>query len=112
MSIEQDDVIDIVADDEKAKEVRLIVSDHLDWSATREHLLKLQRKLNAYFAGAKNPDFSKVHVVPEGFSVVIEVAFRVPPNSEALEFLAKAGAIIESAGLRFRYRNFPEPLVN
>ena len=50
MSVEEPAKIDFAAFDPKAGEVRLIISDHLDWTEEGEHLLLLQSKLNSYLA--------------------------------------------------------------
>lgn len=48
MTIEQPNVVDIVARDGPEGTTRLIISDHLPWES--DHLVTLQAKINTYLA--------------------------------------------------------------
>ena len=50
MSVEQPDVVDIISTDKQTGHVVLTISDHLDWSSSKQHQMILQAKFNRYLA--------------------------------------------------------------
>ncbi|HEV2221656.1 MAG TPA: DUF6572 domain-containing protein [Candidatus Acidoferrales bacterium] len=105
MSIDQPNVVDIVSIDVTGHVV-LTVSDHLDWSDTRGHLLKLQAKINTCLAFVESGEILRKYPDSNQRGVVIEVVGKYAPEAEGLEFLRKAKSIVEAAGYGFRFEIF------
>jgi hypothetical protein len=98
MTIEQTNLIDIISTDERAGEVILTISDHLDWSETTVHLHLLQEKLNRYLAFVESGEIMEKYPNARDRAVVFRVVSKFTPNPLGLAFLAKAADIIQSAG--------------
>jgi hypothetical protein len=104
MSVEEPRKIDFNVIDPRSGEVRLIVTDHLEWAEQeREHLLLLQNKLNSYLAFIESGEiYTKV---PKAFGrkTVIEVMGKFPLSEEARKFYRLAGKAIADAGFSLRF---------
>jgi hypothetical protein len=98
VSIEQLDVIDIVGTDRMTGHVVLTISDHLDWTDTTAHQTLLQSKLNRYLAFVESGEILEKYPRAKDRPVVFSVVFRFPPDDAGRAFLARARAVIESAG--------------
>lgn len=97
-SIAQTDVGDIASVDRMTGHVVLTVSDHLDWSDSTAHQLLLQRKLNRYLAFIESGEILQSYLDAKDRLVAFRVVFQFQPDQAGRAFLAKAKAIIESAG--------------
>ena len=87
MSIEQNKIVDFIGLDNDSGRVHLSVSDHLPWNeATKDHLFKLQEKINSYLAFIESGELLKEFPKYEGKPIVIEVVGKYPLNSEAEHF--------------------------
>ena len=111
MSVENEDVVDIISID-KAKSVVLTISDHLDWSDTTEHQLLLQSKFNRYLAFVESGELLELYPAGKGLPVKFRVVFKFKPDQAAIEFLAKAKEIIEGAGFSLEAAVFAESYDN
>lgn len=105
MSIDQPNVVDIVSIDPTGHVV-LTVSDHLEWSETRDHLLKLQAKINTCLAFVESGEILGRYPDANQRGVVIEIVGKYAPDPEGLEFLKKAKSVVEAAGCGFRFELF------
>jgi hypothetical protein len=105
MSVEEPAKIDFAAFDPKAGEVRLIISDHLDWTEEGEHLLLLQSKLNSYLAFVESGEIYAKLPKAIGLKVVIEVMGKFPLSEEASKFYRLAGGAIKDAGFLLRFEH-------
>ena len=105
MPVDNLETIDIVSTAEDGSTV-LIISDHLDWR-DGDHLLTLQKKLNLYLRFIESGELFQRYPGAQGKKVGIEVVMLCEPDETAVEFLKRAGAIIEGAGFRFGYRRRP-----
>jgi hypothetical protein len=112
MSVEQEEVIDIISVDKKSGHVLLTVSDHLDWSDTIRHQTILQKKFNAYLAFLESGEISDKYPNAKNLPVDINVVFRFKPDTEGLKFLARAREVIEKAGFGFRHEMFADSYDN
>ncbi len=93
MSIEQRKVIDFVGVDEKANEVVLTISDHLDWDDPKSnHLFLLQDKINDYLAFIESGELLKKYPDSKGRNPVIQVYGQYPLNDVAKKFYEKSKA--------------------
>lgn len=111
MSVEQLDVVDVISTD-KSGQVVLTISDHLDWSNSEEHQTILQAKLNKYLAFVESGELLTRYSDAKDRPVAIEVVFKYRPDQSGWNFLAKATAVIESAGFTLRHRVFAESYDN
>ena len=105
MSIEQTNVVDIVAVDKDTGELVPTITDHLEWPAdSSDHLFLLQEKINAYLRFIESGEVVQSHPKADGRAMVILVALKYTPNDQAIRFLDKCREIIKNAGFRFRFR--------
>lgn len=105
MSVDQLQVIDIISTD-KDGDIVLTISDHLDWGNTREHLLMLQEKINAYLRFLESGEVYEKYPDAKGRRLIIQVTFQYQPSPEAYLFLSRAKGIVEQAGFGFRHELF------
>ena len=112
MSVEQTDVVDVISTDKQTGHVVLTISDHLDWSDTTKHQNILQAKLNKYLAFIESGEMLTRYHDAKGRPVAIRVVFKFKPDSAGWSFLAKAKAVIESAGFSLRHEVFAESYDN
>ena len=112
MSIEQLDVVDVVSIDKQTGDMILTISDHLDWADTVAHQTALQAKFNNYLAFIESGEILTRYPDAKGRPVVIKVVFKYTPDQEGYGFLARAKAVIESAGFGFRHELFAESYDN
>jgi hypothetical protein len=108
MTIEQMNVIDMISLNASQGCVVLTVSDHLEWNSVVDHILLLQEKLNRYLAFVESGEILDVYPLALGRLIVIEVVFQYKPCPEAERFLGAVENIIQSSGIGFRWRRFPE----
>ena len=102
MSVEQTDVVDILGIDRETGHVVLTISDHLDWSDSVGHQIILQKKLNRYLAFVESGEILEQYPNAKNRPVAFRVVFQVPPDDSGQAFIARARAVIESAGFTLR----------
>ena len=105
MTVEDVAVIDILGIN-KAEEVVLTISDHLDWSNEVDHLLTLQAKINKYLEFIENGEIFEKYPKAKGRKIVIEVIGKHEPPPRAKDFIEEAMRRITKAGFCFRFRLF------
>jgi Family of unknown function (DUF6572) len=108
MSINQTDTIDIIGTTPEGKVV-LTISDHHSWDEAW-HLQLLQDKINAYLQFIESGQIFEDYPNAVGRELVVEIAIKYQPTTEATSFLEKTKDIIEGAGFGFRWKmlNFDE----
>jgi hypothetical protein len=112
MSVDQPKVIDFIGVDKESGDSVLTISDHLDWSNSREHQMILQDKINSYLAFIESGEVFESYPDSKGRPLVIQVVFKYKPDHEGQQFLARAREVIESAGFSLRYKVFAESYDN
>ncbi|MBK7685679.1 MAG: hypothetical protein IPJ25_06405 [Rhodocyclaceae bacterium] len=103
MSIEDAQVIDIISSAPDGSFTTLTATDHLDWGS-REHLMMLQEKLNAYLAFIESGEIFDSYPKAKGTKLKLEVVCKYEPDEEGSKFLALCGDAILNAGFSFGYR--------
>jgi hypothetical protein len=104
MTVEEPSKIDFTAIEPQTGDVRLVISDHLDWGEQKgEHLLLLQNKLNSYLAFIESGEIYTKVPKASGRKIVIEVMGKFPLSEEARRFYQLAGKAIEDAGFSLRF---------
>ena len=105
MTVEESAKIDFAAIEPQSGEMRLIISDHLDWIDEGEHLRLLQSKLNSYLAFIESGEIYAKLPKAVGLKIVIEVVGKVPLSEEASKFYRLAGGAIKDAGFSLRFEH-------
>jgi hypothetical protein len=108
MTIEQEDIIDIVGVNEQEQIISLYISDHLEWDDKNEKLLLLQNKINTYLAYIESGQIYEQHPDSKNLEVHIHLSCKYEPNSEAIKFLNLAKPLVEEAGYYFNWGVFDE----
>jgi hypothetical protein len=103
MSILETGKIDIVATKLNSNEVRLVVSDHLDWSDVEGHFSLLQDKINTYIAFVESGQLerTKEPPIPVNPKVIIVLAVPQEPTQEALKVLGEVKGFLASINIDF-----------
>ena len=100
MTITDPTTIDIVATRPDADVVRLVITDHLDWTAELDHLAMLQEKVNTYLAFVETGELGRSHPEAAGRAVQIEIRFLHEPTEHARRhFLDRAEEVVGGAGM-------------
>ena len=87
----------------------MTISDHLDWqSNVTEHLSMLQEKLNVYLAFVESGELLETYPDAEGREIVFSIVGKHALSDEARQFVEKASAIIQDAGMRLEFELFQE----
>lgn len=110
MSIEQENVIDIISDGENSQEVLLAITDQLPWdpSSSFDHVSKLQKKINSYLAFLESGEIDEKYTQHRGKLPVIQVIGKYPLGDQEKEFYKQAAKIVENAGFALRFMVAPE----
>lgn len=105
MTIEDTEVIDIIAVEERTGDVVLTIVDHLEWDDdVHEHLHLLQSKINSYLRFIESDEIETEYPDSLGRRRVIQVIFQFEPNPEAISFLeAVETQLSTETDIGFRY---------
>ncbi len=101
MSIDDPQVVDFISEASDGV-VILTISDHLEWD--KEHLFKLQNKLNKYLSFIESGEVYESYPKAIGKSLKIELVCMHEPNSDSVSFLLQCGEVIKQAGFDFGYQ--------
>ena len=103
MTIEQENVIDLISHNEEEGYVALTIVDHLEWDEENEKLLKLQDKINAYLSFVESGQIEKEYPLSKGKNIHIQLNCMHEPNEDGLRFLDLIDPIITGAGFKFEW---------
>ena len=103
MSILDKDTIDFLSEETKTGDIRLTISDHLDWGYP-DHLLLLQEKVNSYISCIESGQLESMCPNFKSKKVIISVRFKYPPSVEAKLFLEQLGVIVNNVKINFNYK--------
>jgi hypothetical protein len=112
VTVQDENVVDIVSINEARSAVVLTVSDHLDWSDTERHQTVLQTKLNRYLAFVESGELLERHPASKGLAVVFVIVFKFKPDRKAEAFLSRAKETVKSAGFSLKTEVFAESYEN
>jgi hypothetical protein len=104
MAVDNPKTVDVVSVDRATGEVVLDITDHLDWSDEKGHIMMLQNKINAYASFIESGEFESSYPSAKGRPPVIHVACMNKPTSFAIRFFDLVRDSLEPAGIRFSYR--------
>lgn len=105
MSVDQTNVVDIVAEDSSGA-ILLVISDHLDWSNSRQHLFTLQEKVNTYIRFVDSGEIYEKYPKARDRVIQIDVRFHRTLPLQARSFLERMRSDVERFGFQFRYEVF------
>lgn len=109
MTIEQRGVIDFVSTDEGTGNIRLTISDHLDWNDPKnDHLLILQDKINDYLAFIEGGQLYEEYPSAKGKKIIIQVTAKYPLGKEAEHFYHHASEAVSNAGFELVFKLLQE----
>lgn len=102
MSILDTNTIDGMGLQKDGRELRLLLTDHLDWNDEKEHLLILQEKINVYILFYESQQYkqcdSNYAKAPIEY-VVIEIHSKYALPSLAIQFLEHVQEQINELGI-------------
>ena len=108
MAVTDKEKVDIVSIDKLSGEVKLTISDHLDWSDEFFHLQTLQEKINSYIEFIEGGQIYLDYPLSNGRKLVIQIVSKYDFTDLGKEFLEKAEPIVKSIGAELRQIRFIE----
>ena len=112
MTVEQTKLIDIISLDKRTGQIRLTVSDHLEWNDSTRHQEILQAKLNAYLAFVESGEILKKYPDAAQRTILFRIVLKFKPDPEGIAFLSRAQKVVEKAGFAFTCDVFAESYDN
>ena len=104
MSVEQPNIVDIVAIDKEAGHVVLTIDDHLDWPNSLARQAILEKKLRAYLMFIKGGEVHELYPMAYGKTFVFEIVFRVPPDEAGFAYLERVKATMRLEDIEVLHR--------
>lgn len=98
MSVAEKDIVDGIALDE-GRGIRMLITDHIDWTQEYNHLLILQEKINSYIMFCENGQYKDLYKDNVIEYVVIEIHFLYEPTENVYIFLNQIPEIINGLDL-------------
>jgi hypothetical protein len=109
MSIDQANVVDLIATSPDDRKVILLISDHLEWTGDHksdmEHMYQLQQKVNTYLEFLESGDIYRKYPTAAGKSISIRISAKYPMNKEGAEFFEKVRSIVVKYGYDMEFDN-------
>ncbi len=99
MSVLDRETVDGIALDKDGKGIRLLITDHLDWSNEYHHLLALQEKINAYIAFCEDHQYNQVYKDISVEYAILEIHFKHEPTRKAMNFLEQVQRRVNEIGI-------------
>ncbi|MBE6839016.1 MAG: hypothetical protein E7507_05675 [Ruminococcus sp.] len=99
MSVLDREVVDGIALDENKNELRLLITDHLDWSDEYSHLLALQEKINSYIGFCEGKEYNEFYKDALIEYAIIEIHFKNEPIANAMDFLKQVQQQVNELGI-------------
>jgi hypothetical protein len=103
MTVDNPQVVDVIATVRDTGEVLLTISDHLEWDDPT-HLIALEAKLKAYVAFIESGDIYEQYPLARGASLRIDVCCKYSPSTSGESYLTNAREIIAKAGYGLSWR--------
>jgi hypothetical protein len=109
VTIEQLDRVDLILTRPHSPEVRLVITDHLDWSDPHTHCLQLQSKINAYLDFVMSGELRTYlgTKCPPDAIIRIDVIGMNAPAPEGEEFFRRAAEVLRDEGIGFGFEHRP-----
>ena len=105
MSVCETNVIDIMAQSkENSMELKLVITDHLDWEEEQQHLLMLQEKINTYLGFIEAKEYMDTYRGLTFESFLIDIRFKYIFNDSCHHFLNIVASQFELMDISIRLR--------
>lgn len=98
-------IIDVLALDEKAHKINLLIMDDLLWHDSKEHIDQMQEKILKYINYVEKGEFTSSYPSYEGYEFVIRIIFSYPPAEDVLLYIQEAQAVLADVGFCLDYLN-------
>ncbi len=99
MSIQDENIIDIIQVNEADKIVRLIATDHLPWGGDdNQHLYQIQEKVNSYLKYIESSQLISDYPHVEGFKTLIQIHGKYDRPELAVDFYGKMRNFLQKNG--------------
>jgi len=102
--VEFANVIDIVAHDDKAGEVALIMLESRPWDDSEEQLFQLQEKLNTYLSFALDGEMAESYPDLVKLPLRVQIDCVTRPEGATLDFLSHVHDQIAFQGIKLEVR--------
>lgn len=104
MALYDTDVIDGIATNKDRKALLLLLTDHFPWSendtlSEYEHLMLLQKKINAYISYLETKQYEELYPEEEIKMAVIELHFKYSISENCKNFIKTVQSQIDQYGI-------------
>lgn len=99
MSVLDRESVDGLALAQEGTELRLLITDHLDWSREYDHLVALQEKINSYIDFCEDHQYQQVYPNAAIKYAVFEIHFQHEPTEKAWRFLEQVQRQVNEMGI-------------
>jgi hypothetical protein len=99
--LENTNVIDVIALDEKNGEVALVMHEPREWDGSDERLFQLQEKINTYLSFALDGEMNEAYPAFIGKSIRLQLDCLTPPDARTLDFIGIVREQIAYQGIKF-----------
>lgn len=100
MPVDDLKVVDIVSIDLDGNVV-LTISDHLEWDLKNEHILILQKKLNAYLSFIESGELYESYSNAKDRKIIIQLAIKYLPDETGRKFIQLVKEFLLGEGYNF-----------
>lgn len=99
MSVLDKEIVDGIALDNDGKGIRLLITDHVDWSDEYNHLLALQEKINSYITFYEEHQYNQVYKEINVEYAIFEMHFLFEPTINAMKFIEQVQQQVNQMGI-------------
>ncbi|MDB5345219.1 MAG: hypothetical protein JWP89_3596 [Schlesneria sp.] len=109
MGLDNIKVIDAIGIEKNSHCAILSLFDSWDWDDDEPaHLLAIQDKFNSYLEFIENGQIFEDYPPARNKDLVIDVIFRFPPPSSAINLLTLASSVASELNVRVRHQTVPD----
>ncbi len=87
MSVTDSGKVDGIAVEKDGKTLRLLITDHLDFSDEMSHLLTLQNKINSYLGFIESEQYRDIYPEYGISNIIIEIHFKYKITDNCKKFI-------------------------
>jgi hypothetical protein len=104
MSVDQEEVVDAIADDKDSDKVLMFIMDHLPWDkSVEQHAHKLREKINGYLSFVESGELVRSRPSAKDRKVAIRVIGKYPLNETAEKFYKLAAEKLSEVGFELKF---------
>ena len=87
MSVTESGTVDGIAVTKDGKTLKMLLTDHLDFTDEKDHLLILQDKINAYLGFIESEQYREIYPQSNIENVIIEIHFKYKISNNCKKFI-------------------------